>query len=182
MPTLAVAPAHVRLRIVGVAEGHEVARRLTELGVRPGAVVEVLGVPGRDPLLVSVGDARLAVGRGLAELVEVSVGADPDAGLRVDGDRLGAALGWPVVPWVARTGDGVDQLLGTAVDAATSRRPTPSCPFPARLPVADRIRPVAVAGHSGGLRRRSVRARSSLSLSWARGRTARSRRGSPGSR
>ena len=76
MTTLAGAPAHVRLRVVGVGEGHEVARRLTELGVRPGALVEVLGMPGRDPLLVAVGDARLAVGRELAELVEVAAGGE----------------------------------------------------------------------------------------------------------
>lgn len=83
MTPLAVAPARSPLRVVAVRDGHEATRRLGELGLRPGALVEVLGTSGRDPLLVSIGDARLAVGRELAELVgvELLVGTD-DGGRR----------------------------------------------------------------------------------------------------
>jgi Fe2+ transport system protein FeoA len=58
---------------VAVHDGHESTRRLGELGLRPGALVEVLGTARRDPLLLSIGDARLAVGRELAELVGVEL-------------------------------------------------------------------------------------------------------------
>ncbi len=57
-----------------------------------------------------------------------------EAGLRVDAERLAADLGAPVVPVVARTGEGLE-ALGAAVEAALDRAPPPPrlAPLPEEL-------------------------------------------------
>ncbi len=50
--------------------GPELAR-LEEMGLRPGALVEVLGNEGHGPLLLRVGETRIAIGRGVAMKIQV---------------------------------------------------------------------------------------------------------------
>ncbi len=45
--------------------------RLEEMGVRVGNVVEVVANEGHGPLLVKVGESRIAIGRGVAMKIQV---------------------------------------------------------------------------------------------------------------
>lgn len=59
-------------QIVGTHKGHYAERRLFELGFVPGAKVEMLSKhPFKGPLVVKLGNAQIAVGRGVAAAVEV---------------------------------------------------------------------------------------------------------------
>ncbi|MGB9860831.1 MAG: FeoA family protein [Candidatus Bipolaricaulaceae bacterium] len=52
--------------------GRWVQLRLSALGLRPGAVVQVLGYgPGRGPILLEVNGTRVALGRGVARRILV---------------------------------------------------------------------------------------------------------------
>lgn len=59
--------------LVGVAGGHGAQVRLAALGLRVGVEVEVLQNSGRGPVMVRVGNARVAIGRGLANRVLVTL-------------------------------------------------------------------------------------------------------------
>jgi Fe2+ transport system protein FeoA len=64
---LSLAPAGEPLTIVDVRAGRRLRRRLSDLGLVPGAVVEVVQSmhrPGHGPVILAVGDSRLALGRG----------------------------------------------------------------------------------------------------------------------
>jgi ferrous iron transport protein A len=61
--------AHVQvLRIVA---GQRATRRLHDLGLVPGAALRMLQASGHGPLLLAVGDSRLAIERGIAQKVLV---------------------------------------------------------------------------------------------------------------
>ncbi len=61
-------------QVVKITKGHAAERRLFEIGLVPGANVEVISRhPFKGPLLLQVGNARLAVGQGIAEAVEVKL-------------------------------------------------------------------------------------------------------------
>lgn len=45
--------------------------RLEEMGLRPGTHVQVLANEGHGPLLLKLGDARVAIGRGVAMKIRV---------------------------------------------------------------------------------------------------------------
>jgi Fe2+ transport system protein FeoA len=47
--------------------------RMSDMGLQNGQRVEVLSNTGRGPVLLKVGDTRIAIGRGLAHQVFVSV-------------------------------------------------------------------------------------------------------------
>lgn len=64
-----VAPGQ-RVRVVDIAAGQRVTHRLTELGIIRGAELEVLQ-SGWGPLLIAVGDTRLALERGIAHTIRV---------------------------------------------------------------------------------------------------------------
>jgi ferrous iron transport protein A len=53
------------------------ARRLAELGLRPGVVLTVLRRTAGGGRLVAIGDARVAVGRETARALDVSLSAPP---------------------------------------------------------------------------------------------------------
>ena len=57
--------------ICGHSGGNELQRRLTDMGLRQGAQVEVLS-NSSGPVVVACGGARLALGRGMSEKVMVS--------------------------------------------------------------------------------------------------------------
>lgn len=63
-----------RLRIVALHGGRTASLRLTELGLNVGAEVEVLQRQGGG-LLIARGEARIAIGGGLAAKVLVAVRA-----------------------------------------------------------------------------------------------------------
>ena len=59
-----------RVRIVHIAGGKGVWRRLMEIGVRPGDVVEVIK-PGPGPVIIAKGNMRVGLGFGMAHKVFV---------------------------------------------------------------------------------------------------------------
>ncbi len=58
------------VKLVGVAAGKVLSRRLAEMGLTPGVQLEVLQDQG-GPLLLAVRDSRLALGRGMAHKIFV---------------------------------------------------------------------------------------------------------------
>lgn len=54
-----------------LAAGPGMARKLSAMGILPGAVLTVLNAPG-GPLLLRVGESRIAIGRGMAQRVMVT--------------------------------------------------------------------------------------------------------------
>jgi ferrous iron transport protein A len=56
---------------VDVRAGERLRRRLTGFGLVPGTVVEVVQSLGHGPVIVAVGNARLALGRGASHKVLV---------------------------------------------------------------------------------------------------------------
>lgn len=70
--TLADARPGDRL-IIEPATGTGIQRRLWDLGVLPGSIVEVVAShPFRGPVVVMVGASQVAIGRGLASSITVS--------------------------------------------------------------------------------------------------------------
>jgi ferrous iron transport protein A len=71
MTPLSLAPAGEPMKITAIRGGWRFRRRLTNLGLFPGTVVEVVRTMGRGPVILAVGDARLALGRGASHKVHV---------------------------------------------------------------------------------------------------------------
>ncbi len=70
---LSAAPCDHCLRLVGVEGGRTLRRRLTELGLNPGCELRVVQRHMGGPLIVAVkGDARMAIGRGMAQRIIVA--------------------------------------------------------------------------------------------------------------
>ncbi len=68
---LPMLPPQQPARIIEIRAGHRLKERLAGLGLVPGGTVEVLRDNG-GPLLLAIGDTRLALGRGMAHKVLVS--------------------------------------------------------------------------------------------------------------
>lgn len=69
--TLAGTPIGQPVRLLAVRSDHKVVHRLAELGLTPGVSLTVVQAAG-GPLLVAVRGARIAIGRELAEQIEVA--------------------------------------------------------------------------------------------------------------
>lgn len=54
-----------------IAGGRQVQGRLAELGLIPGVKVRVCQTQPRGPLVISLGEARVAIGRGVAQKIIV---------------------------------------------------------------------------------------------------------------
>lgn len=67
---LALSTVGQPLRLVAVRADHKLAHRLAELGLTPGVALTVVQDAG-GPLLVAVRGARIAIGRDLAQQIEV---------------------------------------------------------------------------------------------------------------
>jgi len=65
MCPIAVMPEGSEVTVAKVAGGGEASRRLSELGIVPGARINVVR-NGGGPILLRVGDARFALGQGMA--------------------------------------------------------------------------------------------------------------------
>ncbi len=58
------------VRLVQIDAGHRLSRRLAELGLTPGVVMQVVHKNG-GPMLIAVRGARLALGRGVTDKILV---------------------------------------------------------------------------------------------------------------
>ena len=74
-----------RATIEGFEAGHSLVSRLAALGFTPGAEVEMIQNFGQGPVIVSVRDTRIALGRGEASKVLVTKAAGPKSQLSVIG-------------------------------------------------------------------------------------------------
>ena len=75
---LAMAQEGEQVRVVRLGRGERMARRLSALGLCPGTEAVMLKRGGQGPVLIAVGDTRLAIGLGMAGhvLVELIEGND----------------------------------------------------------------------------------------------------------
>lgn len=72
IPLSELAPGQKASVYAVLGPGKGVQLRLSSLGLRPGANVQVVGRgPGRGPILVEVNGTRVAIGRGLAKRILV---------------------------------------------------------------------------------------------------------------
>lgn len=69
--SLAGASVGQPLRLVAVRAEHKLVHRLAELGLTPGVTLSIVQDAG-GPLLVAVRGARIAVGRDLAQQIEIA--------------------------------------------------------------------------------------------------------------
>jgi ferrous iron transport protein A len=70
---LALAQEGERVRVVRLQRGERMARRLADMGLALGSEAVMLRGSGEGPVLVAVGDARIAIGRGMASRVMVEL-------------------------------------------------------------------------------------------------------------
>ncbi len=70
MYTLDLVPPGGRVRIVDLRGGRELVSRLMQMGLHPGAIVEVVE-NSKGPVLVRVRGVVIALGRGLARKIVV---------------------------------------------------------------------------------------------------------------
>jgi ferrous iron transport protein A len=69
---LSMAPCNECVRLVDVAGGRTVRRRLAELGLNPGCNLRIVQSRGHGPLILAVkDDTRMAIGRGMAHRIMV---------------------------------------------------------------------------------------------------------------
>ncbi|MEW5945118.1 MAG: transcriptional repressor [bacterium] len=68
---LAAVSSGERAALSEIIGGRELTARLADMGLTPGVEFEVVSNPGGGPVVVSVRDSRLALGRGMAEKVMV---------------------------------------------------------------------------------------------------------------
>jgi ferrous iron transport protein A len=69
---LTSAPTGKPLVLVGIEGGKRFNRRLVELGLTPGIHLRIMQDSG-GPLILAVRDSRIALGRGMAEKLTVTV-------------------------------------------------------------------------------------------------------------
>lgn len=69
--TLEAVDRNARVRVLRISGGLRLMQRLAALGVVPGAVLVVVKPHG--PTIVSLGGARIAIGRGAARSVDVEL-------------------------------------------------------------------------------------------------------------
>jgi Fe2+ transport system protein FeoA len=70
---LAMAREGERVRVVRLQRGERMARRLAEMGLALGTEAVLLRRGGEGPVLVAVGDARIAIGQSMASRVMVEL-------------------------------------------------------------------------------------------------------------
>ncbi|MBU2473626.1 MAG: ferrous iron transport protein A [Candidatus Omnitrophica bacterium] len=72
MANLAEVASGKTVRIVGIEPGFNCQKKLQDLGLREGITVKKLrGLFRRGPVIVKIGQAQIALGRGMAEKVIV---------------------------------------------------------------------------------------------------------------
>jgi len=72
MMPLAMATPGETVKLVAIHGGQRIRQRLADLGLTPGTTLQVVQANAWGPLIVAFkGDARLALGRGMAHKIEV---------------------------------------------------------------------------------------------------------------
>lgn len=84
---LAMTPAGEKVRLESIHGGEKLTRRLTALGLTPGVELSIVQDCG-GPLLISVRDSRIALGRGTAQQLMVSLASNHPGQTDNGGDRL----------------------------------------------------------------------------------------------
>ncbi len=69
---LAMSASGEKVRLVSISGGEGLMHRLTALGLTPGVELSIVQDSG-GPLVISVRDSRIALGRGMAHKVMVSL-------------------------------------------------------------------------------------------------------------
>ncbi len=75
LPLSMVGPGK-KVKLIEITAGTKLRRRLTELGLTPGVELQIMQDQG-GPLLLSVYNSRLAVGRGMAHKILVEPVVEP---------------------------------------------------------------------------------------------------------
>ena len=65
------------VRLSGIRAGRELRSRLAAMGLVPGIRIRVMSREGRGPLVLALRGMRLAVGRGIAEKMDVEPWSTP---------------------------------------------------------------------------------------------------------
>ena len=71
--SLTMAKAGERVVIREIAGGRKKQARLTDMGLRPGDLIKIINNAGRGRIILAQGPTRLAIGRGIAEKIMVSI-------------------------------------------------------------------------------------------------------------
>ena len=69
---LAMASPGSTVSVVGIAGGRGLARKLTDMGLTPGARVRVISSQAPGPVMIELRGSRLALGHGVSTRVMVS--------------------------------------------------------------------------------------------------------------
>jgi ferrous iron transport protein A len=78
--TVAQLTAGQKAIIKSIAKGQNAERRLFELGIMPGVEIEMLNKhPFNGPVIIKVGFSQLAIGKGIAEFIEVELNPERTA-------------------------------------------------------------------------------------------------------
>jgi Fur family transcriptional regulator, ferric uptake regulator len=75
---LTMAKEGERVVIKEIAGGRRKQARLTDMGLRPGDLIKIINNAGRGRIILAQGPTRLAIGRGIADKIMVSI-SDQDA-------------------------------------------------------------------------------------------------------
>jgi Fur family ferric uptake transcriptional regulator len=70
---LSMAKAGEMVNIMEITGGRDARGRLSSMGLRPGDLIEIINNNGRGRLILGHGDMRLAMGRGIAHKIMVSL-------------------------------------------------------------------------------------------------------------
>ncbi|MDD3267752.1 MAG: FeoA family protein [Syntrophomonadaceae bacterium] len=61
-------------KVKSISKGSKAERKMFEMGIIPGVEIELLSCyPFKGPLLFNVGQMQIALGRGMAEAVDVEI-------------------------------------------------------------------------------------------------------------
>ena len=69
---LTKAPLGKPVRLVSIDGGKKLNHRLVEMGLTPGVKIRILQNSG-GPLLLAISDSRIALGRGMAQKINVTL-------------------------------------------------------------------------------------------------------------
>ena len=69
--TLSNAKVGETFKLVAIEGGTHIRRRLADLGLNTGMTLKVINDIAEGPMILSVKDSRLAIGRGMAEKIVV---------------------------------------------------------------------------------------------------------------
>ena len=76
-------PVGHEAKIVQLAGGHGLRYRLASMGLKPGIRVKMMATRGHGPARIATGDARMAIGHGMARKIMV----DDSGGIGDEGGR-----------------------------------------------------------------------------------------------